>query len=71
MWSTRPYGNQLSPREIEVLQHLVKGENDIQIGIALGVGDSTIRQHVLRVKKKLHVNNRVSLALKAIKIVEK
>ena len=67
-WDNRKYDGP-SPRELEVLRHIVRGETDVQIGMALGVSDNTVRCHVTHAKKKLHAHTRTQLVLKAIKIV--
>lgn len=70
-WLRGDARDSLSPRELEVMGYVAQGKNNIQICMALGVGDTTVRRHIWNAKKKLHVSSRVELALKAIKIVAK
>lgn len=57
-----------SPREIDVLSHLVKGELNKQIATTLGVQEVTIKMHVRSICKKMGVRNRTQAALKASEI---
>ena len=49
----------LSSRESEILEHLVKGRLYKEIASELEISQETVRKHVYHVYKKLHVNNRV------------
>jgi len=49
--------NVLSAREQEVLEALVDGRSDKQIGARLGLSPETVRTHVKRIYKKLHVTD--------------
>jgi DNA-binding NarL/FixJ family response regulator len=70
MFST-PHGMKtdygLSPREKEVLQHLVEGLSKRQIGDKLFVSQNTIDTHLRNIYAKLQVNSKVSAVTKAIK----
>lgn len=48
----------LSPRELDVLQALVKGISNRQIGQELGVEEVTIKLHLRRIYRKIGVTNR-------------
>jgi DNA-binding CsgD family transcriptional regulator len=52
----------LSPREIEVLQHLAAGRSNHQIARALFISRSTASVHVSHILRKLGVRNRVEAA---------
>ena len=56
---------QLSPRELEVLQHIQLGLTNRQIAQRLFVSTNTINKHVQRVLRKLEVSNRVQAAIYA------
>jgi len=47
----------LSGREREVMERLVAGQSSVDIGIALGISDTTVRTYRARVMRKLEVNN--------------
>ena len=49
---------QLSPRELEVLESLAKGEAYKQIADKLGISIDTLRGHIKSVYHKLHVHSR-------------
>ena len=49
----------LSTREYEILELLVKGRLYKEISATLGISQETVRKHVYNIYKKLHVNNRV------------
>ena len=57
----------LTPREAEVLRHLVGGHSNSDIADALGVGDETIKTHVSHVLAKLQVDNRAQAIAEALR----
>jgi DNA-binding CsgD family transcriptional regulator len=56
--------DQLTPREREVVSHVVEGLRNLEIASKLGVSEHTIRNYILRIYEKLGVSNRVQLTLK-------
>jgi two-component system, NarL family, nitrate/nitrite response regulator NarL len=56
----------LTPRESQVLVHLVAGDTTTEIGRALGVAPSTARTHVQNVLIKLGVHSRLQAAAFAV-----
>ena len=54
---------QLSSREYEVMELLVRAKNSKEIGSLLGIGVQTVLKHRAHVLKKLNVRNDVELAL--------
>jgi DNA-binding NarL/FixJ family response regulator len=54
----------LSPREHELVGHLARGLAYKQIADALGIGEETVRTHIRRIYKKLHVNSRTEAVVK-------
>jgi two-component system response regulator FixJ len=55
--------SQLSSREFEVMDLVVRGKNSKEIGGILGIGVQTVLKHRAAVLKKLNVRNDVELAL--------
>lgn len=56
----------LTPREIEILQMLSKGQTNKQIGSALGISENTVKNHVNSIIEKLEVSDRTQAATTAI-----
>ena len=59
-------GEQLSPREREVLELLTKGSTNKEIAAALGISDNTVKNHLRNILDKLHLQNRVQAAVFAL-----
>jgi two-component system, NarL family, response regulator len=56
----------LTPRELEVLKRLARGDDTDEIAVALGISPETARAHVKHILRKLDVSSRaqaVTLAL--------
>ncbi len=60
------YGDQLSPREREVVRLVVDGRTNQQIATALVVSRQTVVSHLQSAMRKLQVNSRTALAVKAV-----
>ncbi|MEV0636076.1 response regulator transcription factor [Streptomyces sp. NPDC050619] len=61
-----PSGEQLTPREVQVLGLVARGLSNSEIGRQLYIGEATVKTHLLRTFVKLGVNDRtaaVTLAL--------
>ncbi len=56
----------LTPREMDILSHIAKGESNKHIAAELGIVDGTVKLHVRQVLKKLGVKTRVQAALLAV-----
>ena len=56
----------LTPREMDILTHIARGESNKHIAIELGIVDGTVKLHVRAVLKKLGVQTRVQAALLAV-----
>jgi two-component system nitrate/nitrite response regulator NarL len=56
---------QMTPRELEVLKHLVKGVSNKEIASALGLQVVTVKLHIRGICRKLDAKNRTQAALKA------
>lgn len=61
-----PIGHDLTEREREVLQSMVKGMDNHQIAETLVVSDSTVKFHVSRILSKLQVANRTEAVVLAL-----
>jgi DNA-binding NarL/FixJ family response regulator len=57
---------ELSPREREVLELIVKGRSNKEIGTDLGVAENTVKNHVKVILEKLGVQDRVQATTRAI-----
>jgi DNA-binding NarL/FixJ family response regulator len=57
----------LSERELQVLQLVAEGKGNHEIGEALYIGQSTVRNHISSILMKLQVENRVQAAVRAVR----
>jgi DNA-binding NarL/FixJ family response regulator len=57
----------LSPRETEVLQHLIKGYGTKLIAAELLISFDTVRSHLKNIYQKLHVNCGKEAIVKALR----
>jgi DNA-binding NarL/FixJ family response regulator len=53
-------------REKEVLEMLVAGRSNKEIGAALGIEERTVKAHVAKLRRKVGVQNRIALSVHAI-----
>lgn len=51
----------LTPREKEVVSHVIQGMRNSEIGEALRVSEHTVRNYIMKIYEKLGVSNRVQL----------
>jgi two-component system nitrate/nitrite response regulator NarL len=63
----RLLGQQLTPRELEVLEMLARGAGGREIARALGVAPNTVRTHVQSILSKLQVHSRLEAAAFAVR----
>ena len=56
----------LSERELQVLRLVAEGKGNQEIGEALYIGQSTVRNHISSILMKLQVDNRVQAAVRAV-----
>ena len=59
----QPAGSALTPRELEVLRLIARGESKPEIGRALGISVHTVKVHVVHIFNKLGVNDRAQAAV--------
>ncbi len=57
----------LTPRECEVLVHVADGQDNLKIAVQLGITERTVKAHVGALLRKLGAENRVQLAVLAIR----
>ena len=62
-----PQHTKLSERELQVLQLVAEGKGNHEIGEALFIGQSTVRNHISSILMKLQVDNRVQAAVRAVR----
>jgi len=58
----------LSEREMEILQYVVRGSSNREIGTALFISEKTVKNHLSSIYRKLAVEDRTQAALKAVKL---
>ena len=57
----------LTPREMEVLQHIAKGMNNRDIAAALFISENTVKNHVRNILEKLHLRSRMEAVIYAVR----
>ncbi|WP_418791507.1 response regulator [Phosphitispora sp. TUW77] len=57
----------LTKREVEVLELLVQGLSNKEIGSALNITTGTVKNHLTNILDKLHLHNRVQVAVYAVR----
>ena len=62
----RVAGPQLTARELEVLQRIVRGRSNKEIGSDLSISEATVKTHVNSVLAKLGVNDRTGASRAAL-----
>ena len=62
-WGRLTRSLDLSPRQADIVKHLLHGESDKQIARALNISVPTVRTHMGRLFQKFGTNDRVELIL--------
>lgn len=57
----------LTPREMEVLEHVAKGMNNREIAKALFISENTVKNHVRNILEKLHLHSRMEAVIYAVR----
>jgi DNA-binding NarL/FixJ family response regulator len=57
----------LTPREMEVLEHVAKGMNNRDIAQALFISENTVKNHVRNILEKLHLHSRMEAVVYAVR----
>ncbi|HEX5092040.1 MAG TPA: LuxR C-terminal-related transcriptional regulator [Burkholderiales bacterium] len=58
----------LTPREVQVLQHLARGLSYAEVGVALGVSLNTVTSHVKNTYRKLEVHTAAAAVMRAVEL---
>ena len=61
----RGYGEQLSPREVEVIQLVARGMTNKEVASTLFISPRTVHRHLSSAMRKLEVSSRTALAMAA------
>lgn len=59
--------DELTPREVEVLEEVVEGSTNKEIAQALHITENTVKIHLRNILEKLQVHNRVQAAVRAVR----
>jgi DNA-binding NarL/FixJ family response regulator len=59
----------LNPRAAEVLLWVAQGKTNPDIGLILGISESTVKKHLLEIFEKLSVETRSAAALRAVELL--
>jgi len=62
----RPPHSELSARELEVLELIVRGHSNREIGEALGISEATVKWHVNIILSRLNVSDRTQATVAAL-----
>lgn len=65
-FASRFEADELTPRESEVLEHIVDGRSNKEIGSELDISETTVKSHVNNLLNKLRVSDRTQAATSAI-----
>jgi len=63
-----PDAEHLSPKELEVLEHLARGLSYKETAEALAISYATVRTHIERIYRKLHVRSRGEAVARYLKV---
>lgn len=66
MSTTRPPGEPLNARELEILTMITTGATNAEIGRALFVSENTVKEHLRRAFRKLGARDRANAVTIAI-----
>jgi DNA-binding NarL/FixJ family response regulator len=53
----RAFSVHVTPREVEILDLLVQGLGNDEIGVSMGIGTGTVKHYISGLAAKLHVDN--------------
>ena len=59
--------NELTSREIQVLELIVQGQTNREIAAALSIAEDTVKIHLRNILEKLHLQNRIQAAVYAVR----
>jgi DNA-binding NarL/FixJ family response regulator len=58
---------ELTERELEVLELVAEGATNAEIGTALVISENTVKMHLRNILEKLHLRNRIQAAVYAVR----
>lgn len=58
--------DELTAREIEILECVVRGESNSEIAKSLDIAENTVKIHLRNILEKLHLQNRIQAAVYAV-----
>jgi DNA-binding NarL/FixJ family response regulator len=64
---SEPTPEELTPRELEVLQQVAKGATNREIAETLCIAENTVKIHLRNILEKLHLQNRIQAATYALR----
>ena len=56
----------LSPRELEIVQHVFEDQTEVEIGLRLGISQHTVHTYLRRTYRKLNVDSRCQLLVRVM-----
>jgi two-component system NarL family response regulator len=62
----RMAGSDLTSREMEVLELIVQGQSNKEIGVSLNISEATVKSHINNILSKLGVTDRTQAATTAL-----
>ena len=66
-WEMIARGLELSPRELQIVQHVCADEKDLAIAAQLSISAHTVHTHLKRIYWKVGVNSRVGLVVRVFR----
>jgi DNA-binding NarL/FixJ family response regulator len=66
--SVRHSQSDITPRELEILTLITRGNANKEIAAILGIAEDTVKQHVSRILQKLKVSDRAQATAEAIRL---
>ncbi|HUG16090.1 MAG TPA: response regulator transcription factor, partial [Thermomicrobiales bacterium] len=57
----------LTPREVEILDCVARGNSNKEIASLLGISDQTVKNHITSILRKLQVNDRTQAVIYALR----
>ena len=65
--SSAEASDELTPREVEILEQVVAGASNKDIAESLHISENTVKIHLRNILEKLHLQNRVQAAVYAVR----
>lgn len=62
-----PIREELSVRELDVLEQVVSGATNREIAVRLSISENTVKKHLQSILSKLHLQNRIQAAVYAVR----